>query len=300
MTDSEVDQGLGKQIIYRIELQYGDVKWVLRRTLLDFGFLHGILVAKGFGHLPKFPKKKQIAYAKAWAKSNFGATDEQKVNRLRQTNLARRQALQEYLLLVMKQLNWTISYDLYEFLEISAMSLTKDMGWKGKEANVETKVTDLIHNVCGFQGFPRWVKNWALLRDSYMAFCPNVGSDEPTDVFIFDSTFYMEHREHALGFNMHHIIIGNKYRKIEFKGDSNREMLEWMDHLERMKQSSPWVREHRFGSFAPEREEAKVRYYVDGKDYFHAVSDAILAAKTEIYICDWWLSPELASTKHHV
>jgi phospholipase D1/2 len=112
-------------------------------------------------------------------------------------------------------------------------------------------------------------------------------------VFIFDQTFYVRHKEHAFGLNMHHIEIGNSHRKIEIKGDHNREMLEWMDNFNTMKQSSPWVNSHRFGSFAPQRSDAKVRYYVDGKDYFHAVSDAILAAKTEIYICDWWLSPEL-------
>ncbi|CAG8727452.1 15273_t:CDS:2, partial [Dentiscutata heterogama] len=38
---------------------------------------------------------------------------------------------------------------------------------------------------------------------------------------------------------------------------------------------------------------ARVKWYVDGKDYFFAVSQALLAAKSEIYIEDWWLSPEL-------
>lgn len=28
-------------------------------------------------------------------------------------------------------------------------------------------------------------------------------------------------------------------------------------------------------------------------DHFNAVAEAILAAKTEIYITDWWLTPEL-------
>lgn len=30
-------------------------------------------------------------------------------------------------------------------------------------------------------------------------------------------------------------------------------------------------------------------------DYFDAVAEAILAAKSEIYIEDWWLSPELVN-----
>jgi hypothetical protein len=229
------------------------------------------------------------------AKVSLGMKNEDKVNYLRQTNLTRRQALQRYMIHVLHRLNWTVAYDLYEFLEISALSLTKDMGWKGKEAYVDTKVTDRVHSLCGMGRFSRYDKNWAILRDSYLAFIPSVGSDDPTDVFLFDQYFYIEHKEHALGLNMHHIQLGDRQRKIEIKGDHNREMLEWMDHFTKMQQSSPWVKSHRFGSFAPERSDAKVRYYVDGKDYFHAVSDAILAAKSEIYICDWWLSPELVS-----
>ncbi|KAG0289653.1 Phospholipase D1, partial [Dissophora globulifera] len=291
ITDSEIDLGVSKQIIFRVELQYGDVKWVVRRSLFEFYKLHVILAAKRFENLPKFPG--QLVYAFSMAKASMGMKAEDKITYLRQTNLARRQAIQQYLIQLLQQLNLTIAYDLYEFLEISAMSLTKDMGWKGKEAYIDTKVTNKAGTICGFPRISRWDRNWAILRDSYLAFCPTVGSSEPTDVFIFDQTFFVQQREHHLGLNMHHIEIGNSHRVIEIKGEHNREMIEWMDYFTRMKTSSPWVISHRFGSFAPEREEAKVRYYVDGKDYFHAVSDGILAAKTEIYICDWWLSPEL-------
>ncbi|KAF2279398.1 phospholipase-like protein PldA [Westerdykella ornata] len=50
---------------------------------------------------------------------------------------------------------------------------------------------------------------------------------------------------------------------------------------------------HRFGSFAPEREGNLIKWYVDGRDYFWAVSVALERAKETIYIEDWWLSPEL-------
>ena len=50
---------------------------------------------------------------------------------------------------------------------------------------------------------------------------------------------------------------------------------------------------HRFNSFAPERPGNKVKWYVDGRDYFWAVSVALERAKETIYIEDWWLSPEL-------
>ncbi|EMC96787.1 hypothetical protein BAUCODRAFT_489830 [Baudoinia panamericana UAMH 10762] len=50
---------------------------------------------------------------------------------------------------------------------------------------------------------------------------------------------------------------------------------------------------HRFQSYAPERDGNCVKWYIDGRDYFHAVSVALEKAKETIYIADWWLSPEL-------
>jgi len=50
---------------------------------------------------------------------------------------------------------------------------------------------------------------------------------------------------------------------------------------------------HRFQSFAPTRDGNLVKWYIDGRDYFHAVSVALEQAKESIYIADWWLSPEL-------
>lgn len=50
---------------------------------------------------------------------------------------------------------------------------------------------------------------------------------------------------------------------------------------------------HRFTSFAPEREGNLVKWYVDGRDYFWAVAEALEKAQETIYIADWWLSPEL-------
>lgn len=50
---------------------------------------------------------------------------------------------------------------------------------------------------------------------------------------------------------------------------------------------------HRFESFAPEHDNNNIKWYVDGRDYFWAVSVALEKAEETIYIADWWLSPEL-------
>ncbi|KAM0818254.1 putative Phospholipase [Seiridium cardinale] len=51
--------------------------------------------------------------------------------------------------------------------------------------------------------------------------------------------------------------------------------------------------EHRFTSYFPERDGNMIKWYVDGRDYFWAVSEALEQATETIYIADWWLSPEL-------
>ncbi|KAJ5722756.1 Phospholipase D/Transphosphatidylase [Penicillium malachiteum] len=50
---------------------------------------------------------------------------------------------------------------------------------------------------------------------------------------------------------------------------------------------------HRYHSFAPIRENNRLKWYVDGLDYLWAVSEALEKATETIYIADWWLSPEL-------
>ena len=34
-------------------------------------------------------------------------------------------------------------------------------------------------------------------------------------------------------------------------------------------------------------------FFIDGQDYMNEVADALLNAKEEIFIADWWLSPEI-------
>lgn len=51
--------------------------------------------------------------------------------------------------------------------------------------------------------------------------------------------------------------------------------------------------EQRFKSYAPIRMNTKCQWLVDGSDYMEAVAYAIKSATEEIYITDWFLSPEI-------
>ena len=54
-----------------------------------------------------------------------------------------------------------------------------------------------------------------------------------------------------------------------------------------------FIQNNRFGSFAPIRENCRASFFVDGQDFMDKVADVLLEAKEEIYIADWWLSPEI-------
>lgn len=54
---------------------------------------------------------------------------------------------------------------------------------------------------------------------------------------------------------------------------------------------------HRYKSFADVREGNDVKWYIDGHDYFWALSEILEEARETIWILDWWLSPELVSRK---
>ncbi|KAF9418329.1 Phospholipase D1, partial [Entomortierella beljakovae] len=291
VTDLELDIGAGNKITFRVELQYAEAKWVIRRTLNEFYKLHLLLVAKRYPNLPKFPD--QVKFRSILSNVFWGMKLEDRVRYIRENSMQRRMLLQEYLANLLKALGSNSCYEVYELLEISTLSLSKDMGWKGKEGHVSVRVTERGKNFLGMERKSHWVKKWLILRDTYVACCDTIGSTEPYEVFFFDPTFFVQQKEGAMGMASNRIVFGNNIRKIEIKGSHSRDTIQWFFDFEKIRFYSPWITPHRFGSFSPEREDARVKMYIDGKDYFHAVADSILAAKNEIYICDWWLSPEL-------
>ena len=51
--------------------------------------------------------------------------------------------------------------------------------------------------------------------------------------------------------------------------------------------------QNRYSSFAPQRNNNDIKWYVDGAGYMWAVSRALEQARESVWIMDWWLSPEL-------
>jgi phospholipase D1/2 len=92
------------------------------------------------------------------------------------------------------------------------------------------------------------------------------------------------------------IKITNLQRSLVLKCRNTRDCDEWTQHLLNLKeQAKSFVSAtaSRFNSFAPIRKRQLAYWFVNGKSYMESVAKALLTAKEEVFITDWWLSPEI-------
>lgn len=172
-------------------------------------------------------------------------------------------------------------------------------------------------------------EKWLLVRSSYVMYVADIIATTPLEVFIVDPSFKIHFRgdrpekrdlrgsdsesdydeeivqsriqgddkkvTHVQDKVFKHlrIILENNERKLVIIPKSRTEQKLWLQSLNEMIKNNPWAQKHRFGSFAPVRKNCFAQWFVDGRDYFWALSSALEMAKDVIFIHDWWLSPEL-------
>ncbi|XBW37662.1 hypothetical protein QEN19_003243 [Hanseniaspora menglaensis] len=143
----------------------------------------------------------------------------------------------------------------------------------------------------------RHTKKWFLVRHSYITFVSDIHSTTPLDVFLVDDKFKCVHTEveskSAKTLSNFQITLQNGEREMKLLCSSEYVLKEWVASINEMAAKTTWSKPNRFASFAPVRQNCFAKLLVDGRDYFWALSEAILMARDCIFIHDWWLSPEL-------
>ncbi|KAI0910871.1 phospholipase D/nuclease [Ustulina deusta] len=99
------------------------------------------------------------------------------------------------------------------------------------------------------------------------------------DTHLEDAKIALNHKKHEIG------KLGNLFNPQHRHDEDHEKACD--------EKRAEMAKEHRFKSYFPERDNNLIKWYVDGRDYFWAVSVALEQAKETIYIADWWLSPEL-------
>ncbi|XP_004704138.1 phospholipase D1 isoform X2 [Echinops telfairi] len=287
--------------LYTIELTHGEFKWQVKRKFKHFQEFHReLLKYKAFIRIP-IPTKRHTfrrQHVKGEEPREMPSLPRSSENRIREEQFfGRRKQLEDYLTKLLKMPMYRNYHATTEFLDISQLSFIHDLGPKGIEGMIMKRsgghrIPGL--NCCGHgRACYRWSKRWLIVKDSFLLYMkPDNGA--VAFVLLVDKAFRVtvgkKETETKYG-----LRIDNLSRSLVLKCNSYRHARWWGGAIDEFiqKHGANFLIDHRFGSYAAVQESTLAKWYVNAKGYFEDVADAMEEAQEEIFITDWWLSPEI-------
>uniref|UniRef100_A0AAQ5YVB6 Phospholipase n=1 Tax=Amphiprion ocellaris TaxID=80972 RepID=A0AAQ5YVB6_AMPOC len=241
--------------VYKIEMKHGEFTWLVKRKEKHFMELHRELrTYKTFMRLP-LPSRKQ---------------------------------LEDYLNNLLKM----PMYRNYHYFSVGLEALLSFREGMVLKRSGGHRIPGL--NCCGRSKMCyRWSKRWLVVKDSFLLYMkPDSGAI--SFVMLFDKEFSIKMDSKDTE-TKHGVRVDSLNRSLVLKCSSYRHARWWGQAIEDFvqKHGSAFLKDHRFGSFAREEVNIPAKWYVNGKTYMEDVADALEEAKEEIFITDWWLSPEI-------
>uniref|UniRef100_A0A4W5JDJ2 Phospholipase n=1 Tax=Hucho hucho TaxID=62062 RepID=A0A4W5JDJ2_9TELE len=288
--------------VFKIEMRHGEFSWVVKRKEKHFMDLHRELLRyKTFMRIP-LPSRSHTVKRQSVRRSEVramptlprGSGDE--LAREEQVS-SRRKALEDYLNKLLKMSMYRNYHATMEFIDVSQLSFIHDLGPKGLEGMVYKRsgghrIPGL--NCCGHSKMCyRWSKRWLVVKDSFLLYMkPDSGAI--AFVLLVDKEFCIKMDSKDTE-TRHGVRIDSLSRALVLKCSSYRHARWWGQAIEGFvqKHGSAFLTDHRFGSFARQEHNIPAKWYVNGKTYMADVADALEEAEEEIFITDWWLSPEI-------
>ncbi|XP_057806057.1 phospholipase D zeta 1 isoform X2 [Salvia miltiorrhiza] len=230
-----------------------------------------------------------------------------------------RGAMQGYLNHFLSNIDIVNSQEVCKFLEVSKLSFSPEYGPKLKEDYIMVKhLPKILDNedrikCCACPWFcccrDNWQKVWAVLKPGFLAFLKDPFDPNPIDIVVFDvlpasdgngdSRVSLAKEVHDHNPLRHYFRVTCGTRSIKLRTKSDEKVKDWVAAINDAAIRPPegWCHPHRFGSFAPPRglteDSSQAQWFVDGRAAFEAIALAIEEAKSEIFICGWWMCPEL-------
>ncbi|CAD8140682.1 unnamed protein product [Paramecium pentaurelia] len=112
------------------------------------------------------------------------------------------------------------------------------------------------------------------------------------DMILFDQSFQIHYGKKQTD-QKYGIIFKNNTRNLLVRCYNEFEFVDLVVQTQIVFNQSQSVKKNPFDSFSPIRNRNFAKYFIDGHNYFDQLRQDIEAAKEEIFITDWWLSPEL-------
>ncbi|XP_028278353.1 phospholipase D1 isoform X2 [Parambassis ranga] len=288
-TRSKVNVGT----LYTVRLTHGPFNWTVKRKYKHFQELHRDLYKhKMMLHLlpiGRFAKERQQLRTMSEEMPSLHGTE-----RTRRTS-SKMKYLEEYLNELLENTFCRNDHSMLEFLSIGALSFVTDLGPKGLEGPISKRSGG--HRVQGLncighhQVCFRWSRRWLVVKDSFLMYM-NRDNGCINFVLLFDPEFNVKVGR-AYTDTTYGVCIENFTRNLIIKCSSYRQTHWWNHEINRLAETCDFIKVQRFGGFAPSRANTLTKWYVNGSGYFADLADALEHAKEEIFITDWWLSPEV-------
>ncbi|XP_019701186.1 phospholipase D1 isoform X2 [Harpegnathos saltator] len=222
----------------------------------------------------------------------------------------RRKELEDYLYNLLNIEIYRRHSETINFLDISHLSFVADLGMKGKEGTILKRTGSGARTRCSFCGLlecgfcikcnylctsfcGKWHTRHLIVKDTFVAYL-TPKDNKIKSVILMDNGFGISFGMYSTG-SRNGIQIANLSRHIVIKCWTRRKAKEWMNFIQEVsnKEGKDFIQTNPHNSFAPYRSSILGTWFVDGADYMSAVADAMENAKEEIFIADWWLSPEI-------
>ncbi|XP_075727870.1 phospholipase D isoform X2 [Rhipicephalus microplus] len=291
--------------LYVIELRHGDFQWSIRRRYKHFQQLHQQLQMYRAAMSIPLPTKKHRERRRSYREDNarrpLPRFPKKPESLLSQEEVQQRaEQLEAYLSNLVMVPAYRMNPHTMQFLEVSHLSFVAGLGPKGREGLVY-KRSGGHHSARGcvrlhflfYQCCSRWRKRWLIAKDTCVLYVrPRDGVIK--SVLLMDQGFQVQSGFMATGVN-HGLLVTNLTRNLLVKCWTKRKEREWKDHLQELAKTTgrDFTHPNRYDAFAPIRTASHCRWYIDGSKYCEAVAHAIDLAKEEIFIADWWLTPEI-------
>ncbi|XP_054946316.1 phospholipase D2 isoform X3 [Physeter macrocephalus] len=290
---------VGTCTLYSVRLTHGDFTWTTKKKFRHFQELHRDLlrhkVLMSLLPLARFA----VAYSPAPEANNREMPSLPRAGPEGSARHAssKQKYLENYLNRLLTMSFYRNYHAMTEFLEVSQLSFIPDLGSKGLEGVIRKRSGG--HRVPGLTCCGRdqvcyhWSKRWLVVKDSFLLYM-SLETSAITYVQLFDPGFEVQVGKRSTEAR-YGVRIDTSHRSLILKCSSYRQARWWAQEITELAQGPgrDFVRLHRHESYAPPRPGTLARWFVNGAGYFAAAADAILQAQEEIFITDWWLSPEI-------
>jgi phospholipase D1/2 len=139
------------------------------------------------------------------------------------------------------------------------------------------------------------VKRWFVMKDTYLVYTDQERNNYVGFAMLVDRAFKAKMCIKAGSY--HSIEIKNLQRTLILKCNNKEKQIDWYDSIQKMLNGpARYFYRHELlpnDSFAPERKGQLCTWFVNSSQYMEQVMHGLNNAKEEIFITDWWFSPEI-------